>query len=408
MKKKKMILAFFLPFTSLFLPDAHAQQWEQKDMGGRDYSLIQSFTASGNHLVMGINDKGIYTSFNGGDTWQNSNNGIAETGSFSIPSILNIGNSLYAMTYKNGRAKVYVSNNKGENWQQMTTLASEENINRIFSDGYELYASSTTSLYKYNLAENTWKKTSFSIQPISGEIVALQKYEGVLYVSTTKNGLHASNDKGITWKKLAGGGIPIQDGNPITINDIVAGNGYLYAGTETGLYASSDKGYNWIRLTTTPVRSLLFNLNTIYVGNMDFSISYSTNNGLNWENYEQVGLIPTKLGITKNELIAANNGAGLRRLRLPNSEIINETGSIEIYPNPITKTSSFNFRTLQEGEIQFNLMNTLGETLISGKQSVSKGGNILNINTDQLTNGIYIFEVISSGTRITNQLIINN
>ena len=130
-------------------------------------------------------------------------------------------------------------------------------------------------------AEAQWEKCD-TITGVRG--LVRSKTSGLIFVSTSSNGVLASSDSGKTW---------VQKNNGLKSNKTGAiaaiGNNLVVSNDDGGIYYSVNDGENWIKSSNNkPVDKFAVGNNTIYGGYYD--LYYSNDYGVTWEN------IPTPYG----------------------------------------------------------------------------------------------------------------
>jgi len=208
---------------------------------------------------------GMIKSTDGGQTWREVNNGLANlyVGTLFMhpenPDILlaGTGNNQYY-----DRAGVYLSTDGGHSWQQ--TLAGE-NINAVefaLSPPGIAYAGSVDAVYRSQDGGYTWQRVSggrdgwgppgvragfpidFQVDPRDPDRIFANNYGGGNFLST---------DGGRTWTVASKGytGAQVRD---IAVDPTAAGR--VFAAARSGLFVSTDGGDDWVGLNTPPAASL--------------------------------------------------------------------------------------------------------------------------------------------------------
>jgi photosystem II stability/assembly factor-like uncharacterized protein len=208
---------------------------------------------------------GIVKSTDGGQTWAEVNNGLANlyVGTLFMhpenPDVLlaGTGNNQYY-----DRAGVYLSADGGGSWQQTLT---GENINAVefaLSQPDIAYAGSADAVYRSADGGYTWQRVSggrdgwgppgvragfpidFQVDPRDPNRIFANEYGGGNFVSS---------DGGRTWTVASQGytGAQVRD---IAADPTAAGR--VYAATRSGLFLSTDGGEEWGGLSYPPAASL--------------------------------------------------------------------------------------------------------------------------------------------------------
>lgn len=115
-------------------------------------------------LYAGTEGEGIYKSINKGETWFPANNGIEQALIIKIVPDTRLQNRLYALSYEPGIQRVFLTDNGGESWVNISSnLGDEANrVNDIVVDYIGnfpiLYAGTDRGIYRYN-PNNVWQGT---------------------------------------------------------------------------------------------------------------------------------------------------------------------------------------------------------------------------------------------------------
>jgi hypothetical protein len=84
-----------------------------------------------------------------------------------------------------------------------------------------------------------------------------------------------------------------------------------------------------------------------------------------------------------------------------------QQSQLTLFPNPAHNNLTVNFYSETDGKAVFNLYALPGEKVMSLENNVQEGMNSFELNTSSLTNGIYIFELLSEGNAIRQKLIVS-
>ena len=84
--------------------------------------------------------------------------------------------------------------------------------------------------------------------------------------------------------------------------------------------------------------------------------------------------------------------------------------SFVIYPNPANQSTTISFTIIDKNKVNVNVYDVLGNVVSTLSQSndFEKGNNTINLNTSNLSNGIYYISLVVNGAKETKKLIINN
>lgn len=249
-----------------------------------------------NNLYVGVLNSGyngVDKSVDGGLTWQKSNTGLPESGDVTIDPINQ--ETLYCLTTFNG---IYKSTDSGNSWAQLTDqpIFTYE-INHLNSNIQ--YGANYNVFYKSDDGGATWNEIStISGGPFDPTIVCIANdpnHPDVFYCGTQVfdssdmfGGLFKSTDGGATWTQLATDQAAVRIAIDPKNSDVV-----YYGTCENGLFKSTDAGLTWSALTTglgtgesLPYISDIIinseNSNILYAGlqNNFYNSSYAVNNGI--------------------------------------------------------------------------------------------------------------------------------
>ncbi len=91
-----------------------------------------------------------------------------------------------------------------------------------------------------------------------------------------------------------------------------------------------------------------------------------------------------------------------------NMAIENVSGNqIMLYPNPAQNNVTVQFASDNEGSVKMNVYNITGQKVIAQENPSSIGQNTQSINTQLLSNGVYIFEIEKNGVLQRQKFIIS-
>ncbi|MBN1633449.1 MAG: carboxypeptidase regulatory-like domain-containing protein [Ignavibacteria bacterium] len=309
---KNMILIFIsiliILNSSLFINNCTCQ-WVQMSNGMGNDKVVLSLTTSGNNILAGTDDYGIWRSTNYGQEWTQTSLNNKTVWSFLIS-----GNNILAGT-DNG---IFISNDNGQSWSQMalnneTVLSFAMSENNIFAGAYGVYLSTNSG--------QSWSQTSLNNKPI----LSLAISGNIIFAGTSDNsspsGIWLSTNNGQNWTQTS------LNNKNISSLAIIGNN--IFAGTTdypnpNGIYRSTNNGQNWTQtaLNNQDIRSLFIYENIILAGTYYGGIWLSTNNGQNWtqKNEGLTNPFVRPLFITNNYIFAGTYGNSV--WRRPLSDLI--------------------------------------------------------------------------------------
>lgn len=319
----------------------------------------------------GANGGGVWKTTDGGTVWKPifDSQSVASIGALALapsnPNIIYVGsgeNNVYSdITYGNG---VYKSADAGETWKHLG-LEDTRHIARILVDprnpdvvllaamGHSYGPSTERGVFRSTDGGRTWKRVLYK-DDVTGAVDlcfalgdsrivyaalwhAIRKPGQIETSFGSGSGIYKSTDEGVTWKPIAGTGLPPKDWGRIGVAVAPGTHGErVYALIEAkdkdnGLYRSDDGGANWQRATTDDRILGFWYMSEIFVdpGNADVvyvprqSLYRSTDGGKTFtiikgapggDDYHTVWIDPTNsrrimLGVDQGATISLNGGA---------------------------------------------------------------------------------------------------
>jgi hypothetical protein len=87
-------------------------------------------------------------------------------------------------------------------------------------------------------------------------------------------------------------------------------------------------------------------------------------------------------------------------------ELTNTVG-LAIYPNPATAQTSISFNLKEEAKVSVSIVDVTGKSVYANELgSIASGAHKVNVNTDTLSNGVYMVNVTSNGSVSTQKLVV--
>lgn len=233
------------------------QRWASMRSGLDDAtisSVVNQFVFDpfdNNHIFLATT-MGIFETKSGGGNWTKKMEGMKEV---LMVVTLDMDPTRPATLYAGTSGGVYKSINEGAHWEkvndglvppEMVKTSRALNVTSIRVDAFEpdtAYAATLAGLYKTTDGAKSWMRIgeSLSDQMIIAMILDRTK-KGVIYI-TGRDGVHRSEDGGMTWKTLNNG---FTTTNVRSIAQSATDPNLFYAGTNgSGLYRSRDGGDTW-------------------------------------------------------------------------------------------------------------------------------------------------------------------
>ncbi len=271
-----MIPYMFFLLAAMCAPGAAQNFWQGLNLPNTDAVTAVSFNPLG-HVFCATRNSGIYRSTDGGATFLQINNGLANQKILAVAPLSNsellagsMGNGFYH-SLNNGDTwsefgglytpatvssilvrpsapliagtyyGLYTSSNGGAFWRDFKNGIGKDSINAVIVNGNgHLFAASS----RYGVFRSTNSGTNFSKMtaglPQAGVICLAVQTDGTLFCGTDGGGLYRSSDNGANWSALS---LP---GSPAVIRALmISASGKVYAAAAAGVYRSSDAGATW-------------------------------------------------------------------------------------------------------------------------------------------------------------------
>ncbi|MGP8214299.1 MAG: VPS10 domain-containing protein [Bacteroidia bacterium] len=331
-----------------------------------------------NNLFVSDEDGALYSSTDGGTSFNNAANGITESGPWTTQWLQDPQNpaTLYA-----GFVNVWQSANSGMSWTQMSTWGTSS-ISALAvapSNDQYIYAAQGDSIFLSADAGNTWTLINGTLPLKSNYLSAIAidptnpmkvwvTFSG--YTATAK--VYSSVNGGSTWTNISTG-LP-----NLPVNTIVYNPGSpdgIYAGTDLGVYYRDTTLNKWI--------------------------SYNT--GL-----PNVVIDDLKIYSPTNTLVSATFGRGEWQTPTYTPAGINSVSSngnqVNVYPNPSTVNVQFEC-CLPDGSYSINITDILGQNAYTNTIKVS-GAYKGNIDITGYSPGVYIFSLRGASSSFEKRVVI--
>ena len=70
----------------------------------------------------------------------------------------------------------------------------------------------------------------------------------------------------------------------------------------------------------------------------------------------------------------------------------------KLYPNPASQMATLNFNAVKESAYSLRVINSLGQSVYSSEGNAIEGANAIELNLENLSNGLYIVQVVQDGS----------
>ena len=377
-------------------------QWVQTS--GANGSTIKGFGVNGEGIFAAFNARydsvGVILSTDFGNNWSNVSTGLPAR---QIDALFADGSNLFA---SEDDAGIYLSTNNGASWT--VTELTVEYINGFAAIGNNLFASS-----KYNgvyLSTDNGTSWNFVNSGLTNTLTRSIFTDGSnLFVGTYGGGgIFLSTDNGANWTVINSG---------LTMKYVysfaqIGSN--IFAGTwSAGVFRTTNNGTNWTAanngLPASPVYALVASGTKLFAGTYGTGVYLSTNNGDNWSevNTGLTSLSLNALAIYGSYLYAGGDGSGV--WRRPLSEMItgleDEQNSLpesfsllQNYPNPFNPSTKISWQSPISGWQTLKVYDLLGRVVITLVNEYRPAGTYtIEFNSESinksLVSGVYYYQL---------------
>jgi hypothetical protein len=81
-------------------------------------------------------------------------------------------------------------------------------------------------------------------------------------------------------------------------------------------------------------------------------------------------------------------------------------GHVVLFPNPAKEQLRISFTSDKQASLVYEVINTVGQKMITGETQIGNGQTQLTLDTRNLTNGVYILNMISGGNRVVKKFTV--
>lgn len=265
---------------------------------------ITSILQTGDTILAGTRNSGIFKSTNNGDNWNLMTSGLT---SF-VYSFKLAGGKIFAAT-DNG---LYFSTNRGSNW----TLTNNGLLTSIKSvdanQQYIFVGTSQNGVCRSSDNGNNWTQVNDGItNNILWTLITKDNYVFVSTGNGAEGTVFASSNNGDNWN-IANQGLPYFSMDVFAVLDNI-----IFAGG-IGIYKTTDFGNTWLNAgisDNTDIRSISVSGNSIVAGGINSGVLRSSNGGVTWSSINNN--LPTtniqSVSIVSNKIFAGTDQIGIYR-----------------------------------------------------------------------------------------------
>jgi photosystem II stability/assembly factor-like uncharacterized protein len=245
--------------AGILLSDDKGQTWCAANINPNDKAAVFSLTVDASGTVYaGLSRYGVLVSEDNGDSWKLYNTGLNKGGPRSSYAMLASGNNILKGTFESG---VYLSPDKGKTWQPSNNgipLNLIDNkmvsVSQLVQNDKTVYALTDLGVRYSNDKGKTWSKPVHNGIERLGYMQSLAVYKNNLFtgIGTSQKGVFLSTDNGENWKPAG-----LKDKAVSAL--FIAANGIVYAGAEGEISRSADNGKTWTAIGTgLPAKSAVY------------------------------------------------------------------------------------------------------------------------------------------------------
>lgn len=373
-------------------------QWTEPSQVAWNSQNVYCLISDGTNIFAGTGSAGVSLSTDNGNSWTAVNNGLTSTG---ISSFAINGTNVFA-----AGEGVFLTTNNGGLWTSVSNGLTNTTVNALAISGTNIFAGTNGGVF---LSTNNGGLWTAANNGFNGQVIALATDGTNIFAGTGNYGVYLSTNNGGLWTEVNNG---LTNNN---VNTIAISGTNIFAGTGgDGVFLSTNNGVLWTAvnngLTNLNVYSLFVNGMTIFAGTDD-GVFYSNNMGANWTSFNNG--FPANTAVQAFTTSGTYIFAGIRLSpygvwRRPLSEVITgivenrDYNSFKLHPNPADNIINLNIDNTNKVDLTLNIYNVMG-TLI--KTEILEQ-NQQQINTSELSNGIYVIEIKSKEWTKKQKLII--
>jgi hypothetical protein len=86
---------------------------------------------------------------------------------------------------------------------------------------------------------------------------------------------------------------------------------------------------------------------------------------------------------------------------------LTEVASMSAAPNPAALSTLIKIDAAESGNYQFEVTNLVGQSVFTTPLSIQRGINALELNTEDMPNGVYIYTLSKGNKKLSEKLIVN-
>ncbi|MFZ1517262.1 MAG: T9SS type A sorting domain-containing protein [Ignavibacteriaceae bacterium] len=372
---------YYIP-GGVYISSDDGETWRDISIRLPDIPPISCLLVYGDTIFAGTPGIGIYKTTNTGLTWHEANNGILK-GGCTVNSFLSFENLIFVST----NSCIYKSNDCGLHWIPVinglpassdTTTYMVKTITNIGSKiyaGLDAASQGNGGLFVSTDFGDNWQKVvqnwNYNGTQISTDVESLEYFDGSLYMFFNGFWLVRSTDEGETWSEDA----------DFSAWTLYTDESNLFSSSPDYLFFKVSQSLDWEDITYNlpgEIWSILKIDSLIYIGTRYNGIWRSSIQSLTTElkDFEHIN-IPTELNVDQN------------------------------FPNPFNSTTTITYSLSHTCFVIIKVYDVLGnevKTLVNEE----KPPNFykINFNADDLSSGIYFYQMKAGKYKHTIKMIL--
>lgn len=406
--------------------------------GNFAFHKLNDFIIADTSVLAGTNYD-LYTSKDGGTSWQSSNSGFYST---AVIGIAASNRNLFAATPPRG---IYKSTDSAKSWQHVGSYGNglEGEIRCIDAKPGFVFAGDTGSFFRSLDSGSSWTKISSGLANgvvssiyavpnsnnvwiIKGGNLFLSANNGNSFIPLPSTGIRPNTadfitgidtnifvNSGINFYHAGSNNVFIQTSFfPFPVSCVASNNGQFYAGTKGGGIYSSTDAKNWTNLVSSALPDTIFSLvvdsNNLIAGTTEGL--FREKSGI-WTPDTFQGTIVLSLFKDNDHLLVGTCGDLYTKPYPPQKE--DPTGVIYaanpepmmVYPNPLESNARCEFVSKEEGPAQVAIRDMTGKLIEAKALRLIKGNNVFQLPL-ALPAGGYILSIISTNQHFSERIIV--
>lgn len=278
----------------VYRSDDQGRSWTQTGKGLSQSARVHSFLIADSVAYAGTDD-GLFCSTDGGVTWSARVLPSMSRGPsvYPVQCLVSVGRRVYAGTENAG---VFVTQNRGSTWRQVSKNLSAPNVRALSSLGGMVYAGTDSGgVFALREGKDTWLPLRQGL-PERSQVFDLAIKGRALYAALYSKGLYRLDTANPQWER-------VEKVTPLRF--VVRGNSLLAGHNPGGIYHSADQGATWGLARGLPPDAPIWVLGNagknVLAGTSPGTVFRSEDQGANWR--------PSAIGLPPGSAVVAIGAA---------------------------------------------------------------------------------------------------